>query len=198
MIPGPEWLWPVVGALRIIPILLWPLSLLVYLVAGVALALAALIERDGRARRIALAVSLLVGVGVCFALARPLNRLRVILASGVSARARPLTDALEAFKRDQGRYPGALDKLVPAYIARVPQTGMLGYREFEYQPADPGDVQGRGAWLAERGAEYDLSIRCSWGFVNFDSMHYWPKHNYPEKAWGGVIERVDGWAYVHE
>jgi hypothetical protein len=29
-------------------------------------------------------------------------------------------------------------------------------------------------------------------------MHYWPKHNYPEKAWGGVIERVDGWAYVHE
>ena len=120
------------------------------------------------------------------------------LARQLPARARPLVDALERFRRDHGRYPASLAVLAPDYLRRLPSTGMLGSPDFRYARADPQDHTGRGGWLAEQHAGYDLSVSCSWGFVNFDSMHYWPSGKYPERAWGGVTEKVDGWVYVHE
>jgi hypothetical protein len=75
---------------------------------------------------------------------------------------------------------------------------MMGDPDFSYTRADPQDTRGRGAWLASHGTDYDLSISCPVGALNWDSMHYWPTGTYPEQAWGGVTEKVDGWVYVHE
>ena len=36
------------------------------------------------------------------------------------------------------------------------------------------------------------------GGINFDRMLYFPKQNYPRSGYGGGIERVRDWAYVHE
>ncbi len=119
-------------------------------------------------------------------------------ARQIPLRARPLVTALEKFRSDHGHYPGALTRLVPRYLPRVPDAGVLGHREFEYTRADPQDQMGRGAWLADWHAGYDLRLPCPWGFLNFDSMHYWPSGQYPKQAWGGVIEEIGGWAYVHE
>ncbi len=34
--------------------------------------------------------------------------------------------------------------------------------------------------------------------VGFDLMLYFPKQDYPENGYGGWLERVGDWAYVHE
>jgi hypothetical protein len=36
------------------------------------------------------------------------------------------------------------------------------------------------------------------GAINFDQFMYFPNRNYPEQGFGGWIERIGDWAYVHE
>jgi hypothetical protein len=48
----------------------------------------------------------------------------------VETRGTQMVSALSAFKRDQGSYPDALDKLVPKYVlavAKCPGGGPIGY-----------------------------------------------------------------------
>lgn len=47
-------------------------------------------------------------------------------------------------------------------------------------------------------APWELRIPCSAGFLNWDVLIYWPTERYPDAAYGGWIEPVGRWAYVHE
>lgn len=34
--------------------------------------------------------------------------------------------------------------------------------------------------------------------INFDVFVYWPEGNYPDSMYGGWVERIGHWAYMHE
>lgn len=89
----------------------------------------------------------------------------------------------------------SLARLVPEYLDEVPGTGMIGYPEWQYERRDD-DENWRQRHAGENPA-YDLRVHCTYG-LNFDTLHYWPSERYPGRMWGGGVERVDGWAYVHE
>lgn len=48
------------------------------------------------------------------------------------------------------------------------------------------------------GTPWQLVVECSMGFLNWDVFMYWPTQDYPEQGFGGTIERIGEWAYVHE
>ncbi len=112
--------------------------------------------------------------------------------------AEPLIVALRAFTRDKGRAPESLDELVPNYIERVPSVfhpaGRFDYRRHEggLNPADVATQEplDTGPW--------SLFLRCGQGVLNFDVFVYWPTEQYPRHMYGGIVEPVRTWAYVHE
>jgi hypothetical protein len=46
--------------------------------------------------------------------------------------------------------------------------------------------------------KFFLSNSTPSGGINFDSFLYLPLQNWPERGYGGVLQRIDDWAYVHE
>ena len=49
-----------------------------------------------------------------------------------------------------------------------------------------------------RDSPWELRIDCSRGMINWDVFFYWPTQRYPNHIYGGVVERIADWAYVHE
>jgi hypothetical protein len=52
------------------------------------------------------------------------------------------------------------------------------------------------------GARYEgnswvLIVQTGVGW-NFDRLMYFPNQRYPEQGYGGRLERLNAWAYVHE
>lgn len=47
-------------------------------------------------------------------------------------------------------------------------------------------------------ADWELRVQCPLGMLNWDVFFYWPSEDYPERAYGGSVERIGRWAYVHE
>lgn len=177
-----------------------PWVVLTYLAYGGAVGVGAFWRpRPERRGRAALSLALLGGLAFFLLSAHPAVALRWHLLRQIPARARPLTAALEQFRRDNGHYPGSLARLTPRYLDRVPGTGVLLSPEFGYTRADPNDSHGRGSWLAKLNAGYDLSVHCPAYLISFDSLHYWPSQQYPERIPGGrVTRKIDGWVYVHD
>ena len=58
-----------------------------------------------------------------------------------------------------------------------------------------GEPSGR---RAARSSPWELRVDCPIGFLNWDVFFYWPTQNYPDGIYGGAIERIADWAYVHE
>jgi len=48
------------------------------------------------------------------------------------------------------------------------------------------------------GTPFELTVHCSIGVLNWDEFVYWPLEEYPDHMMGGWVERIGGWAYVHE
>lgn len=101
-----------------------------------------------------------------------------------------IVEALSQHKRRTGEYPEDLNALLPTYLDEIPYTGMIGYPEFTYLK-DHNDLE------IKRG-EYELRINCPSGGINFDRFIYWPSEKYPNRIQGKPVERIRGWAYVHE
>jgi hypothetical protein len=59
-------------------------------------------------------------------------------------------------------------------------------------------VPGRSRTRSGVSPAYDLWVDCPVLVLGFDTFHYWPSQGYPDLMWGGVVERIDAWAYVHE
>jgi len=59
-----------------------------------------------------------------------------------------------------------------------------------YLVGDEARAWGGNAWI--------LQVYCPGPVKNFDTFLYFPNLNYPKEGYGGLIERVGDWAYVHE
>lgn len=69
-------------------------------------------------------------------------------------------------------------------------TGMAAYPQYEYH-------------TGARAAQYDgnpwvLVVFTPSGGINFDEFLYFPLQNYPRSGYGGSLEQLGDWAYVHE
>jgi hypothetical protein len=148
-----------------------------------------------RRRRRMWALALFLG-GLSMVLSvRPMGRLRMYGVRLAAQRATPLLSALDTYHDAQGDYPSSLAELVPDHLQAVPGTGMIGYPEWQYERKDEEED-----WMERHAGNdpaYALRVSCTYG-LNWDTLHYWPSRQYPDRMWGGVVERVDGWAYVHE
>lgn len=49
-----------------------------------------------------------------------------------------------------------------------------------------------------RDSPWELRVPCSLGLLNWDVFFYWPTKAYPRRTYGGRVERIGDWAYVHE
>jgi hypothetical protein len=102
-------------------------------------------------------------------------------------RARPLVAAIARFERERGQPPESLAALVPTYLPelprRIPQVRLIT------GPETPKDFAGN-AWV--------LRAMVPSGVINFDQFMYFPNQQYPEFGYGGGVERIADWAYVHE
>jgi hypothetical protein len=120
-------------------------------------------------------------------LMRPIERqgwLRVI------ARAEHLVAAIHAHERRHGTAPERLEELVPAELAALPTTGLGSSPEFHYRKADSTNRVFGDRWA--------IRVRPPQVMLGFDTLFYVPSETYPERGFGGGIERIGRWAYVHE
>jgi hypothetical protein len=106
-------------------------------------------------------------------------------------RSRPLIAAIEKYEQDHSVPPPTLDALVPHYLPAIPTTGMMAYPEYEYHTG----VDARREYA---GNPWALSVSTPSGGINFDTILYFPNQNYPKHGYGGWLEPIGDWAYVHE
>ncbi len=106
----------------------------------------------------------------------------------LAERSQPLVGAIHAFEQRHKHPPESLRALVPEFIPSIPNTGMAAYPEYDYlTPATNWD-----------GNSWVLRVPTSLGVLNWDQFIYFPLTNYPASGYGGSLERVEDWAYVHE
>lgn len=118
-------------------------------------------------------------------------QVRMQRMTAFAERSKPVVQAIERYTEDQGSPPETLEQLVPDYLPDVPGTGMMAYSKYEYHT---------GAEYRERfqGNAWTLVVPTGSGGPNWDQMLYFPLQNYPKHGYGGRLERVGDWAYVHE
>ncbi|MEQ8638404.1 hypothetical protein [Gimesia maris] len=108
-----------------------------------------------------------------------------------SHRSQPLIAAINDYERQHGAPPESLTVLVPDYLPAVPDTGMRACSEFQY-------FTGKDARQQYAGNPWALQVLPPVFGVGFDVVLYFPKQNYPQQSYGGWLEPVGAWAYVHE
>ncbi len=168
------------GILFVIP---WLLSVPALVVALIGLAF-----RKHRKGAAAVALSALAYFASFPASERIGYKVRMQAFHKLADRSKPLVDAIRSFDRKYGKPPESLQALVPEFITLVPSTGMGAYPEYRYT-ANPTNFLGN-PWA--------LVVFTPSGGINFDQFMYFPLTNYPTNGFGGWIERVGDWAYVHE
>ncbi|MES2459571.1 MAG: hypothetical protein V4671_03250 [Armatimonadota bacterium] len=108
----------------------------------------------------------------------------------IAENAKPVTTALEMYRLNHGSYPKSLQELVPAYLPSHPRPDALGCPVYYYQ------LPGTSSQATFDG--YELKLKTPNGGVNWDCFVFWPEKNYPRRMYGGSVERIGDWAYVHE
>lgn len=102
-------------------------------------------------------------------------------------RAQPLVEAIELYVSDNGQPPAALSKLVPNYLAELPAK------------LPPLEIVTDSQTLSEYGDNpWALTALVSRRMLNWDRFIYFPDQAYPAHGFGGSLERMGAWAYVHE
>ncbi len=117
-------------------------------------------------------------------------RIRRHAFEDLAIRSEPLLQAIRAYASDNGKPPESLNALVPKYLASVPATGMVAYPTYEFVSGGRAKEYNENPWA--------LYVPASSGVGNWDSFLYLPRQNYPDEGYGGTLERIGDWAYVHE
>lgn len=190
--PFAEWLATARNgtALFLVAELIYGLRLLYVLVAILGVAVVRCIGRS-RAGAVELILLGLLYVVCCFVGIRLGQQTRMAGMRAFTERAKPLVAAIHQYERDHHAPPGSLATLVPRYLPEVPSTGMRAYPEYYYSTGD--ECRRR-----YQDNPWALSVSTPIGFLNWDCLLYFPRRNYPERGYGGSLERVGDWAYVHE
>ncbi|MCK5942861.1 MAG: hypothetical protein KAI24_12870 [Planctomycetes bacterium] len=129
-------------------------------------------------------LAVLLAMVVTLALA---GRLRMFGFALAADRAEPLVTAIGRHVADRGAPPERLRDLVPAYLPRLP--GRLPPLTI---------VTGDEARRVYGGNDWVLRAPVPIGLLNWDEWLYFPNGAYPARGYGGWLERVGAWAYVHE
>lgn len=108
----------------------------------------------------------------------------------LAERSAPLVQAVRSYEARHGAPPADLNALVPEFLPSIPGTGMAAYPQYEYRV-------GRDAASFD-GNPWVLVVFTPSGGINFDQFLYFPLQNYPRIGYGGGLERIADWAYVHE
>ena len=106
----------------------------------------------------------------------------------LAIRSQTVIDAISRFTIAKGHPPATLQDLVPEFLPAIPSTGMPSYPNYEYSTESE-------RW---KGNPWVLYINTPIGVINWDMFLYFPLQNYPEEGYGGRLQRVGTWAYVHE
>lgn len=106
----------------------------------------------------------------------------------------PLVEAIHRFERETGAPPTALADLAPDYLPAVPGTGLSGYPAYAYVSRHDAEYD-RARW---QDNDWALYVDTPSALINWDMFLYLPRQNYPERGFGGRLERVGAWAYVDE
>lgn len=109
----------------------------------------------------------------------------------VAARSKPLIVAIEAYEKEFGHPPDSLGELVPRFISQLPKTGISSCPEYEF-------VTGEKARSYYMGNPWVLRMHPPQVGIGWDDFFYFPLQNYPPNGYGGWLERIGDWAYVHE
>jgi len=145
-----------------------------------------------KTRRAAL-VALVFAVTYLLAMVVAVNSGHWIRMKGFSRlanRTKPLVAAIRGYEAKYGHPPEKLSILVPDFIRAIPTTQMRAYPRFEYIVGEKAKDFDNNPWV--------LTVFTPSGGINFDQFIYLPRQNYPNRGYGGYIERLGDWAYVHE
>ena len=114
----------------------------------------------------------------------------------IVSRSQVLVDAISSYQRDHNSYPESLETLVPAYIDKIPETGIRGFPYFEYEILSPAEYKYP---IPEMGNKpiWELRVKLERVF-KWDRVFYWPVDKYPALIYGGEVEKIGNWAYVNE
>jgi len=119
------------------------------------------------------------------------NACRTIISRG-----QVLVDAISSYQQDHDSYPDRLEALVPAYIDKIPETGIRGFPYFEYEILNPAEYKYPIPEMGDKPV-YELRVKLERVF-KWDRVFYWPVDKYPALIYGGDVERIGKWAYVNE
>jgi hypothetical protein len=108
----------------------------------------------------------------------------------LAVRSVPLVSAISSYHARYGHPPVSLEALVPEFLPAVPKTGMMAYPAYQYYAGQDAGRFDQNPWV--------LIISTPAGGINFDQFMYFPLQNYPPLGYGGSLERIRDWAYVHE
>jgi hypothetical protein len=108
----------------------------------------------------------------------------------LTQRSSDLVAAIKHYERVKGAPPPGLDALVPEFLKAVPGTGMAAYPAYRYRTGDDARRFAQNPWV--------LWVSTPSGGVNFDEFMYFPLQNYPQRGYGGSLQRIGDWAYLHE
>jgi hypothetical protein len=168
-------------------LLIWPAFVgLVYLLASPML----LIPRPSRRQILRRCGLCLVLVASTIAGLRCTWSIRNDAFHRLAQRSNGLIIAIKNYEHSNGSPPPSLDSLVPKFLDVVPGTGMAAYPDYHY-------LVGEGAVRFEQNP-WILLVPTPSGGINFDEFLYFPLQNYPKSGYGGWLQRIGDWAYVHE
>lgn len=108
----------------------------------------------------------------------------------LAQRSRPLVTAIQQFEMKYGKPAKNLEQLVPEFLPAVPNTGIRAYPNYEYIAVSNPNAYENNPWV--------LKVHTPSSGMNWDIFLYFPKQNYPKTGYGGWLEPIEDWAYVHE
>lgn len=118
------------------------------------------------------------------------HRIRMAAFDSLAERSAPLVQAIRAYEAKHGQPPSDLSKLVPDFLPGIPSTGMAAYPRYDYHVGDKAARYDENPWV--------LVVFTPNGGINFDRFMCFPRQNYPSQGYGGGLQRIRDWAYVHE
>ena len=127
------------------------------------------------------------GATICGRIA---ERIRMAAFHELAERSDPLVQAIKNYEVQYEKPPARLADLVPEFLPRISGTGMGAYPGYKYMVGDEAQKFAEDAWC--------LVVYTPLGGLNWDMFIYFPNQNYPEQGYGGNLEKVRDWAYVHE
>jgi hypothetical protein len=116
------------------------------------------------------------------------SQLRSLGAWRATERGNRIVEAIDRYRARESKLPASLEDLVPRDLESIPDTGMAAYPWFQYLVASEAN---------SLVASYELRVDV-YKFLQFDVLVDWPERNYPDVMYGGGVERMGDWAYVHE